>query len=920
MEHLVGTHDLKQLPLWGPYTKKYIGISHIADADRGLRFDLSVFPGFYRRKVDVPNVMWESGYHPWEASPDLSWFTHRHELEWKDQVYTDITYAEMSENARLVRCEFVNRTEAEQNVVLHYMASMHFPQVRGHGELLRTVRPELPEGALWTNALDYAALSYATPQPSDNLVYDGFFRGEARGQGLVGGSALRFGREPGDRVSYTVVAAKPLEQAVLLLRFRMKEGQHLSIRLGGMIDASIELTGTGELAEASVSLGALEAGHYELIFTAGEGSNVGNNNAGGSSSYSRGNAFTVSAEFDGFVIAEQNRLDQVRFIPESDEAHPQIIQGPVPNSLLLKYEGIDHYYGLLWAYEDYEVREFHCDELDRFMRHNVHHHTSSVFKGEGRGHFTNVYLRPIPLAPHSSKLIHGMVCSGSKDEVERQLSSSLIDPKRCETVFASLKEKSLQAMKKTYNPSGEPYRLSQQLMEATLATNIVYPVYTKRSYIRHSTPGRWWDSLYTWDSGFIGIGLAELDMERALECLNAYVTEPGDPHAAFIHHGSMVPVQHYLFLEIWNKTQSKELLNYFYPRLRQYYLFYAGKLGSSTTRVLSSGLLKTWDYFYNSGGWDDYAPQVEVHRSRLTAEAAPVSNTSHAIRIAKILKMAAAAIGGLEEDVAEYEGDIALFGKAIQDYAWDEESGYFGYIMHDTKGQPNGLLRHESGQNYNMGLDGAYPLVAGICNPEQERRLLGYISDSSRLWSPIGLTAVDQSAAYYKKDGYWNGAVWMPHQWFYWKMLLSLGYSEPAHRIARTALELWKTETGETYNCYEHFIVQSGRGAGWHHFGGLSAPVLSWFAAYHRPGTLTCGYDVWLEHKEFSVDNSELTAEIRYFGAADRTHSLLACMKAGGSYKVTWNGNPVDVQSAEDGVLDIRLPGESSGRLRVTSA
>ena len=58
------------LPDWGPYTKRYVGISHIADDQRGIRFDVSMFPGLYRRKVDVPNVAWESGFQPWEAAAD----------------------------------------------------------------------------------------------------------------------------------------------------------------------------------------------------------------------------------------------------------------------------------------------------------------------------------------------------------------------------------------------------------------------------------------------------------------------------------------------------------------------------------------------------------------------------------------------------------------------------------------------------------------------------------------------------------------------------------------------------------------------------------------------------------------------------------------------------------------------------------
>ena len=44
-------------------------------------------------------------------------------------------------------------------------------------------------------------------------------------------------------------------------------------------------------------------------------------------------------------------------------------------------------------------------------------------------------------------------------------------------------------------------------MAATVLSNIVYPIRAQGQFIRHYTPGRWWDSLYTWDSGFVGLGL-----------------------------------------------------------------------------------------------------------------------------------------------------------------------------------------------------------------------------------------------------------------------------------------------------------------------------------------------------------------------------------------------------------------------------
>ncbi|HMN63220.1 MAG TPA: hypothetical protein PJ988_22830 [Anaerolinea sp.] len=167
------SHDLS-LPAWGPYSKKYNGLSHIPDMTRGVRFDLSVFPGYYRHRVSVPHTQWESGYHPWEAAPGLSYFSFRYDLEWKDAVYCDVAYfasPRYGEAARVVRSEFVNNTDLPQHLVLHAVAYFNFSPVRPYSE--EAVIPSevvLPPGAQWIDALDYTGLGYATPRPSGLAV------------------------------------------------------------------------------------------------------------------------------------------------------------------------------------------------------------------------------------------------------------------------------------------------------------------------------------------------------------------------------------------------------------------------------------------------------------------------------------------------------------------------------------------------------------------------------------------------------------------------------------------------------------------------------------------------------------------------------------------------------------------------------
>jgi hypothetical protein len=893
---LSNSHDLR-LPAWGPYTKKYIGISHIPDVKLGIRFDLGVFPGFYRRQVFVPNAKWESGYHPWEAASDLSYYSYRYELEWKDRVYCDVSFAAPgdAERARLVRCEYVNNTDLDQNLVLHLVAYPNFPPVRPYSdEPILPCRVSLPEGASWLDAIDYDDLGFAVSRPTDNLVYEGWRRAEVRGHGYVGGAAvgMGFGADRGDWIALTARLAHPVRDAVLLVRYRAANSP-AAFMLAGPADSRLDLPATGDLSVTAMPLGDLPAGKHALRLTSlGSG----------------------PVELDGIVIVEAALADAARFEPVEWQPVPEIATGPQPNTLILKYADVPTCYGLAWTGENSEVRQILSEELDRTLRYFVHEHVQKVLRGQGAGHFTNAFVRPIPVPPHASRVLYGMVCAGTREEVAERLAVFAATPAAEHEAVVDTRRRSAVRMPST--PAGQPYLFSQERMAATVLTNVVYPVYTRRRYIRHFTPGKWWDCLYTWDSGFIALGLLELDVERAIDCLNAYTTPPGDPQAAFIHHGSPAPIQMYAFLELWNRTQDRSLLEYFYPRLRQMYLFLAGRLGSSTTRRMKSGLLKTWDYFYNSAGWDDYPPQVHVRRTGLESTVTPVINTSHALRSARILQMAARALG-LPDDITDYETDIAAWTAALNRYSWDAEAGYFSYVTHDGDGRPNGVLRHESGANYDMGLDGASPLFAGVCNATQEAALLARLSSDQHMWTRIGLSTVDQSAPYFRVDGYWNGAVWMPYQWIMWKALLDLGHADLAHRIGRTALDLWKSEVNATYNCFEHFIVQSGRGAGWHHFGGLSTPVLAWFGAYHRPGRLTCGFDTWVERQEFGDGNRALVAQLVRQRDANRPSTVvLAAMTPGGRYHATWNDQPVTTCELVPGVLEITLPG-GDGCLRV---
>ena len=109
-------------------------------------------------------------------------------------------------------------------------------------------------------------------------------------------------------------------------------------------------------------------------------------------------------------IVESAQADAVRFVPVEWQPAPEIETGPQPNTLILKYADVPAYYGLAWTGENSEVRQILSDELDRTLRYYVHEHVQKVLRGQGAGHFTNAFVRPIPVPPHAARsaLWHGL--------------------------------------------------------------------------------------------------------------------------------------------------------------------------------------------------------------------------------------------------------------------------------------------------------------------------------------------------------------------------------------------------------------------------------------------------------------------------------------------------------------------------------
>ncbi len=867
------SHDVTSMSPWGPYSKQYSGISHIEDITSGRRVDFSVIPGFYRRSYSIPNVLFESGCYPWQVNPSMTEITYRYQLEWRDRVYVDVTYHVLDDRHVLVEMECVNNTSAHQNLLLHNSASLNFaddcPEVQLNGD----------RRIVCVNGVDYSSYEPSVRTHDYGLVYDGWMRGEKKDDKALCGYALMTAGNPGDFVRYEIHMPEACADGTVAIRYRTADGKPVKVSLEGVVSKEVTFEGAGEYAIARFPCG-LAKGNNALKIT----------------TLSEGRLWIDSVMASDAETVENASVEKatLRYRPKVDISE---------NNYVVKYDSQDSYYGVAWNWPMSEVRQFENSELDIFMRRAVHRHPPKYFSGDKKGHHTAAFIRPIFLAPVSDTTLFSLIVSGDETFVRNELKDFNSDPEQFTAQVAVNEENDLL-------PQAGPYKFGQQIFQATLLTNVVYPVYTQRQYIRHFTPGKNWNSLYTWDLGFISWAFNDIDPIKAFETIRAYTMEDG-AQSAFLHHGTPLPIQFFAFSDLVTKQGNDEMIRFMYPRLKKYYEYIVGKEGTSTT-MMPSGLIRTWDYFYNSGGWDDYPPQHELRTEKhLYPHVAPMVSTSYYIRAAKILRMLARHMG-FKADEKEYDKDIRKLSAAVLDNAWDEESGYFGYVMHDSLGQPAGIYRHRDGSNFNKGLDGVAPLAAGICPDDKRERLVSNIFSSEKMWTPVGISTVDRSASYYSVDGYWNGSVWMPHQLVLWKTMLDCNLPEKASQIAFTALDVWKKECEESCQSFEHFIIDSGRGAGWHNFSGLSSPVANWFASYFKKGTLTTGFDTMMISGEMADDFSSYSGFVEFDkDACGRKVAIMVCMSEKYDYKALLNGKPVEMQSPYKGLMYLSLPASS---------
>ncbi|MDE6723396.1 MAG: hypothetical protein K2J55_04290, partial [Eubacterium sp.] len=700
--------------------------SRIVDSqsETGARFDFIVHPTIWNSSVPVPNVTIPSSYHLWHCNGDYSYYSYRYELLWKDMIYADVSFTKMGDETYLMKCNFVNNTDLKQNCVLNAFSALEYPSVK-------YCDVSLPENCVFINALDYDTYTYAVSRPWDNQNTDGMKKGQFADYRFSGGFGLGdrcenyhvpvlnlkpFGCEKGDKVTYSA-KAEDFKNPALTVRYRTVAGGDAEFMLNG---EKIVLPESEELNMAVFPYDSFESIVLESLGTAG-------------------------VELDFLAITEMDEKDEISISLQSRGVIPKVEteDAGLGKRISLTYPETGETYYVLTHNERTRQRTLDSGCLEDALSNRLSNgdHTydklretfSGSFKNKKSddGFFHNTLIKSIYIEPNSEHTEY-MIISKEKP--------CPLDFAEYESIVKTAEKGEGSA---EFNEAGKKYDLSTEILKTTLLTNVVYPLYKHGENVVHFTPGKRWDSFYTWDSGIIGVGVLEYSKEKSQYILETYLAEEDNKDYAFLLHGSLVPTQFAQYGELLKKCEDRKPLFALYDKMLRYYKYIAGITEGSTTGKFGNNLLTTYDYWYSCSGMDDYPAQVYMIDKKMMHKICPCISTSHIILAAKIMKMTAAAMGKTE-DAEFFSNEIERCTRALNDLCWDEEAGYYSYTVYDGNKNVTGFLRNENGENMNKGMDGIYPLIAGAAEGNRKDILLSHIKNPNDMLSESGISAVDK--------------------------------------------------------------------------------------------------------------------------------------------------------------------------------
>ena len=794
---------------WGPYSTQLPSISRIHDGDK---FTIAVSPGIMSGHRPVVSLAQASGdFEILDALPDLTYYRHRYHIGVGRKLCADVEFFTLSSQSAAIVVEYENTGAVPWNVETFSICQPESQQCP----------PALscPAGAVVLDAADYDKLESAKA----GWVLD-WRDGVHPAAGATNGNALIWGAESIYRGAF--------------VRWKLPEG----------------LKGNYNLYARY-----LHSGQNAVLVVKGVGSNLTIPIETTLSEYRFSAPQAVLLDGQTEITLEHPKLtplelDCLVLTPQGAEP-PKLAPPPMPPRL--ECMKTDHQASITTMKS--------CPRGDWYCLWSSNARKNNGAIGPRLRHYALPYgdMRRAANFISTANLLGGnapvaaVVCVGNQFRTlgaKRKLKELMIvstgrseqaaidqigaEREHVDGRIAELRRKYARHIKIFTGPT-QVASFAKRLSAQTL-TNINYPglLGKRRQHkVCYYTPAKHYGTFYLWDMGMTGIGMSSVAPDQASDLFRQYF--PADDCVPFLAWGTMLPCHVFMYWNYYQVTRDRAFLSDNFHLAMRMYNFFAGHDKRSRIRDAATGLLSNYGYFCNAGGWDDYPAQQRYHQIG-SNRIFPVVCTAQTVIAAKMLRLAALAL----DKKAEYKSlcaDIEQLENLLYKHHWNEQEGLFSY--YDDR-DPHNRFMTIDGEEANKGLDGLFGLASGSLKPEHVELFVKTITDPARFLSPFGLTTVDMTAGYYKPGGYWNGHVWAPPSWFFFRGLLNYGRVSQAKTLASRVIRSFMKASATHGYIVECVDNRLGHPEHVPYFSGLTAPLLDLIGSLYGPRSTTTGPDV----------------------------------------------------------------------------
>ena len=347
------------------------------------------------------------------------------------------------------------------------------------------------------------------------------------------------------------------------------------------------------------------------------------------------------------------------------------------------------------------------------------------------------------------------------------------------------------------------------------------------------TPDHW--QIFAWDSFFNALELAVESSKHAVDAVKA-VLQTQYPNGNIPNwrsrfggtpDRSQPPVGSYVVLKLFERLGDMDFLNYAYPYLEKWHVFWTAAKPNARARRDGNGdgLLEwgsdgellaanvpSWEKDATlrqraawESGQDDLPNWDEAGAS---GEAGTL--TMNCVDLNSLFALDTWCLGqiagllGRDEDAKRYSAEYARLRVLINANLWNEKEGFYFDRHWDGR-----FSEHKAASNF-------YPLLAGIPDDRQARRIVQHLLNPAEFWGDYVIPSISRDDPAFKSTNqqYWRGTIWPPTNYLVYQGLKAYGFDAVAGEFARKSVNLFLRAWRAFQLCPENFDSLTGEAGG----------------------------------------------------------------------------------------------------------